>query len=439
MKKTLIQTILVALCLTGCQGKSKSSNSLPSPDHHDQGDLTNNDDSQAKQPDLSNEEVRKVSLAAFEQSVYPIVKVACASCHADQVQPFFAQDDVEAAHDEIVNGKKVNFVNVASSRLVARMGEGHNCIDGDCEKAKTTMLGAVTQWAEALKNAGHQPEHEDGQRTEDIAINSVTETSQPDPNSIGMTAEQGTNVIAPFVLRKDDADGPINGYLIVPTRTNVVVTEGQTGATSDFRLNVPAQGTYYVWGRIKAPNGNANAFNVRVGNGNFVAYNTPVNPNWAWVRLNDTQNNAVPFNLAAGTTRVQVKQREENTKINQIVLTTTKDGFNGIVERKVRTLTYDLSALTGANAKLTVIVEAFGTDGKSYLLSSPSITTDKPLHVKDLQPLINGAANPLHATFKIIDMTVNPPGAPLSSSTLVVATDGSMSTDTIGFSFGKIE
>ena len=156
-------------------------------------------------------------------------------------------------------------------------------------------------------------------------------------------------------------------------------------------------------------------------------------------RFSGSHNNFLVLVVVAGATTVQVKQRKENTRINQIILTTTKDGFNGIVDRKVRTLTYDLSALTGANAQLTVIVEAFGADGKSYLLRSPSITTDKPLHVKDLQPLINGAANPLHATFKIIDMTVNPPGAQLSSSTLVVATDGSISTDNVGFSFGTIE
>ena len=106
--------------------------------------------------DLPSGVTRAQSLAAFKDSVFPVVKDnTCFACHGDSNinSPYFAQSNVEGAFDAILEAKKVNFISPESSRLYKRLKDDkHNCW-GDCDENAEEMLVAIKKWAEVAKQA----------------------------------------------------------------------------------------------------------------------------------------------------------------------------------------------------------------------------------------------------------------------------------------------
>lgn len=95
---------------------------------------------------------KAASLAAFETTVYPILREHCSNCHSSQTHaqaPIHADGDVELAHEYALT--RVNFRKPADSKFVVRMGiDRHNCFGSGCSDANTQMLAAVTDWANAV-------------------------------------------------------------------------------------------------------------------------------------------------------------------------------------------------------------------------------------------------------------------------------------------------
>lgn len=90
------------------------------------------------------------SLQAFEESVYKITTARCSACHTTQ-NPTHAHPDSKIAHDDVVNQFKVNFANIPSSRMVAKIrDENHGCWSGDCVADSQEMEEAVQYWADKV-------------------------------------------------------------------------------------------------------------------------------------------------------------------------------------------------------------------------------------------------------------------------------------------------
>lgn len=89
------------------------------------------------------------SIAAFAQTVYPLVVVNCARCHgADGPgSPKFAQTTAKESHHELINSQKVVLANPAESRLVARLSEDFHYCWTDCAADALAMTNAITRWA----------------------------------------------------------------------------------------------------------------------------------------------------------------------------------------------------------------------------------------------------------------------------------------------------
>ena len=99
------------------------------------------------------------SVAAFEDSVYQVTRTRCIGCHSTQ-NPVHASDDVKEAHDIVVDQFKVNFSNIPSSRLVAKLrDEAHNCWS-DCSENAQEMEEAIQRWAEVVNNIEEEEEEE---------------------------------------------------------------------------------------------------------------------------------------------------------------------------------------------------------------------------------------------------------------------------------------
>src|SRR5665648_1097940 len=75
---------------------------------------------------------RAKSLAAFKQTVYPIVNgQTCVNCHNSSSagqSPIFADNNAEKAYDAITMSKKVDLLSPESSRIVVKLKtQSHNC------------------------------------------------------------------------------------------------------------------------------------------------------------------------------------------------------------------------------------------------------------------------------------------------------------------------
>jgi hypothetical protein len=86
---------------------------------------------------------------AFGQTVYPLLTLHCADCHAGSGpgSPSIAHPDVAVAYDAVVRNQKVNLAAPENSRLVRRLvADFHNCWS-DCVSDAMAMQAAIEQWA----------------------------------------------------------------------------------------------------------------------------------------------------------------------------------------------------------------------------------------------------------------------------------------------------
>lgn len=100
--------------------------------------------------DFSVKIASETSTKAFKNTVYPILRQNCASCHGDNGSAIrHSVTDYIEAHDVLVDGGKVNFASPASSRIVDKLlSQNHNCWGGDCIASSNEMLAAIKKWIE---------------------------------------------------------------------------------------------------------------------------------------------------------------------------------------------------------------------------------------------------------------------------------------------------
>lgn len=98
------------------------------------------------------------SVAAYQSTVYPLVAQYCALCHkSGPGSPIFAQDDVQASHDSVLNNQKVNLGNPANSRLVQRLSADFHYCWSNCAADAAQMQDAITRWAAAVNVGAGNP------------------------------------------------------------------------------------------------------------------------------------------------------------------------------------------------------------------------------------------------------------------------------------------
>lgn len=244
-------------------------------------------------------------------------------------------------------------------------------------------------------------------------------------------------------MMNDDPDGEVGNYLMVPTGNGGFIANpaAQGGGNVTFTFEITQADTYAIWGRIKAPTGNANSFHVSVDNGVPAAWGTVVTMDeWVWDRANaGNGQQELTVNLEPGTHTITINQREENTRINTIAITNQLDAFEGAeVSGLVSELRFDLSDLTGKTATLVVDAREFDADNKAYMLSNLRIETTETVTLKDVMPLINGKFNSQHATYRIVDQTIEAPGGNLSNAALIILGEDGWMVDELSFAFGEI-
>jgi hypothetical protein len=93
------------------------------------------------------------SVAAFQETVYPLARARCTTCHISTNQPFFASENVIASHDSLISQAKVDLNDPAGSRLVDRLlRDMHHCWSS-CSADAEEMRAAINSWKTKMAQA----------------------------------------------------------------------------------------------------------------------------------------------------------------------------------------------------------------------------------------------------------------------------------------------
>jgi hypothetical protein len=89
----------------------------------------------------------------------------------------------------------------------------------------------------------------------------------------------------------------------------------------EHSFNVPAAGDYVVWGLVRARNGSDDSFYVAVDDGAYALWNTKRSRSWTWDQICSRETDPVVYHLEAGDHTLIIKQREDGTKLDKILIT----------------------------------------------------------------------------------------------------------------------
>jgi hypothetical protein len=148
----------------------------------------------------------------------------------------------------------------------------------------------------------------------------VTVTVTGGSAQLWLEAESGV-LTSPMIVASDAAASG-GQYVHVPN-ANQVVTDPTTqpGGQVSYTFTLP-EGTYVIWGRVRAANGGDNSFWVSMDGGPFALWNMPVGSSWVWDQVNNAGvADPVLFPLTAGTHTLVVKQREDGARLDRLLIT----------------------------------------------------------------------------------------------------------------------
>jgi hypothetical protein len=130
---------------------------------------------------------------------------------------------------------------------------------------------------------------------------------------IWLEAEKGV-LHTPFEIA-DDAQSSDNSYIWVPNG-------GGSDGYAEYTFEIQESGDYVFWGRALSSSGTDNSFYVSVDNSESIRWNTKVGEDWIWDPMNsDNASLPIIFYLDEGTHSLIIKQREDGTKLDKILIT----------------------------------------------------------------------------------------------------------------------
>lgn len=396
---------------------------------------------------------RPVSLEAFADTVYPLTRARCATCHAALQPPLHASATMENAHDQIRDAFLANFNNPASSRLAAKLvQESHNCWS-NCSQNAAQMEAAITAWAQAIEAAreAHAEQYaQDPTDTTPGATSLITDESRPLEQLLydQSLVQDGTFSLA---LNRSSIESPMRysvvdgqAALSTPSTTPSSFNERDPSqGRAIFNIRVSTSGDYYLWGRVKTPSNGPGSFYARLSN-QIITYEwlIPQASDYQWAKLTHTNSRFdAPLALEGDVVNVfEIRHRHAGTSIAEMILTDDPD-FDPATDRfsSSATLEFDLSRMTNlSGSKFLIDVEEY--DEYSYKFSRPRISlTSGRLQVKNIQLIMNGVKNPQNATYTLIDASTNSGTTILSERAMIVLKDQGANQDRFQFEFEGLE
>ena len=127
---------------------------------------------------------------------------------------------------------------------------------------------------------------------------------------------------APLAVFQDSSASG-NNYIEAPNGSGSISDDpNQVNSSAEYSFIAPVTGNYVIWGRVKAMNGNDDSFFISVDGGDYALWDLQISQDWVWDKVNDRGGaDPVIFYLEAGQHTLMLKQREDGSKIDQILIT----------------------------------------------------------------------------------------------------------------------
>jgi hypothetical protein len=161
-----------------------------------------------------------------------------------------------------------------------------------------------------------------------IAVNFSDNTSV----NIWVEAEDG-DLQLPMEIADDETAGA-GGYIWAPSGSGNLYSPSDSAGYAEYNFEVPESGDYVIWGRQISNDGASDSFFVSVDGQAEMAWHTKPGGQdvWTWdvVSLrtpDDLRDPDAPerYRLAAGPHTLKIKQREDGTKLDRILITNQVD------------------------------------------------------------------------------------------------------------------
>ena len=220
-------------------------------------------------------------------------------------------------------------------------------------------------------------------------------------------AENYTELFAPIVnepvstpVLQVIGDLTASGSRLVSVFTNETSVGPSTPTTNyaTYQFTVHETGTYYVWGRVKAPHANADSFYVKMDNGPWQAWdNIAHDTDWQWRQTRDAAGTLITFPISTiGSHTLYIATNEDATQLDKLLITDRPDlnpsGMGGedpamaaLREVKVTAVVRDFHAWTGwtdpASGSGSEKHEDFEhhNSGLQFNLVGPKLVNGKPV------------------------------------------------------------
>jgi hypothetical protein len=88
-----------------------------------------------------------------------------------------------------------------------------------------------------------------------------------------------------------------------------------------YNFKAPAAGDYVIWGRVRSSSGSDNSFFIAIDDGDYALWDTKRSKSWAWDQINSRASDPVVYHLQAGDHTLIIKQREDGTRLDKILIT----------------------------------------------------------------------------------------------------------------------
>jgi hypothetical protein len=134
-----------------------------------------------------------------------------------------------------------------------------------------------------------------------------------------IAAEAGESLKQPMVVGTDSrALG--EKYIWVPEGAGNIWDPASTGGEILYRFTVPVAGIYAVWGRVLVSGGDS--FYVWMDSSQPLLWTTRHGEGaWVWDQVHERNAAPARFTLTAGTHTFRLKQREDGTKLDHLLIT----------------------------------------------------------------------------------------------------------------------
>lgn len=374
------------------------------------------------------------SLAAFKDTLWPLLKEHCSGCHGGSTSPFFAVPDAYRAHKTVIESHLVAPGATPSSRFVTRLSlNNHNCWS-ECPADSQKMHDAIKAW---LDKAGIKDAGSSLIRVGKMPLTAIHEVTLPggDHGSWVREAENFDGLGESFKL-VDDATASNNKIIARVEVSQDTPQEERPQGEATYYFNLPPGDNYSLWFRVRDA-GTGRGIFYRINGGREVrAQHDQNTQDWAWIQAFDQQ----PVKPPLGASFVTVSITGSEMPVDMVAVTNQETFDRSAVENTGRrqALEFDLSPTLGKKVALLMLVSP-GPDATSYILDHPTLRFDEPAKVvlEKLNVLVNDEFNPQLSTFANITATAEAT-TELSSRGLVVQKKGDDDTITLGFGTLKL-